>query len=121
MPEVQESILLSIKKLNNVAPDNTGFDDDFVMWINSALADLNQVGVGPVEGLAIEDEETLWDEFIDDARLNQVKTYIGLKVNLYFDPPNNSFGIQMKEKQLEEHLVRLLMAQNDINAAEEVG
>lgn len=114
MSDVTDSILLSIKKLNNLAPDYTAFDDDMIMQINSAFADLNQVGVGPIEGFAIEDEESTWDEFYDDPRLNAVKTFIGLKTRLYFDPPNNSFGIGMMEKQIDEHLWRLKAVQEDI-------
>lgn len=120
MPEVLESILLSIKKLNNVAADYTAFDNDFIMYINSALSDLNQLGIGPIEGFAVETEDDTWDDFLDgDPRLNSVKTFIGLKVRLLFDPPQNSFGIGMMEKQIEEHAWRLRVAQEDKNAEEE--
>ena len=121
MPEVTESILLSVKKLNNVSADYTAFDDDFILYINSAISDLNQVGIGPYEGYEIADENDTWDELIgNDSRLNSVKTFVGLKVRLFFDPPQNSFGIEMMEKQIEEHLWRLRVAQEDIDAEEAV-
>lgn len=122
MAEVLESILLSIKKLNNVAADYTAFDNDFILYINSALSDLNQVGIGPLEGFAIETEDDVWEDFLEDKiRLNAVKTFIGLKVRLYFDPPASSFAIAMMEKQLDEHLWRLKAVQEDIATEEEAG
>lgn len=123
MAEVLESILLSIKKLNNVAEDYTAFDNDFMLYINSALADLNQVGIGPAEGYAIESEDDSWEDFLgsDSHRLNAVKTFVGLRVRLLFDPPASSFAIAMMEKQVEEHLWRLKAAQQDIEAEEEAG
>lgn len=122
MSEVTDSILQSIKKLNNVAADYTAFDDDFIMYINSALADLNQLGIGPADGFAIEDESDQWDDFFgdDDATYNRVKTYVGLKVNLLFDPPATSFAIEMKERQIDEHAWRIVVAQED-KEAEEAG
>lgn len=122
MPKVLESILSSIKKLNNVAADYTAFDNDFIMYINSALSDLHQVGIGPVDGFQIEGVNDTWDDFIgEEPRLNGAKIFVALKVNLLFDPPNNSFAIEMKEKQLDEALNRVMWAQQDIDAEEEAG
>lgn len=119
MSEVSESILLSTKKKNNVAADYTAFDDDFVSYINAALAELNQLGIGPAEGLQIEDDATLWTEFYEDPRLNAIQTFVGLRVRLLFDPPATSFAITMMEDQLKEMGWRLLIAQEDIEREEE--
>ena len=122
MSEVTESILLSIKKLNNVAADYTAFDDDFVLYINSALSDLNQLGIGPAEGFVVESQDEFWEDFVEnEPRLNQLKTYIGLKVRLLFDPPASSFAIEMMEKQLDELAWRLKVSQEDIDVEEEAG
>lgn len=119
MPKVTDSILLSVKKQNNVAPDYKAFDDDFVLYINAGLADLNQVGIGPAQGFAIEGEADTWDDFIgEEPRLNAVKTFMGIKTRLMFDPPASSFAIEMMQKQLDEHLNRLMWAQQDIEAEE---
>jgi hypothetical protein len=50
MTELMDSILQSVKKLNNVAPTYTGFDVDFIMFINAAFSDLHQLGIGPSDG-----------------------------------------------------------------------
>lgn len=117
MPEVLDSILLSIKKLNNVAPTDVAFDDDFVMWINGALSDLNQLGIGPAAGFSIEDENDEWDDFMEAGPIrDRVKTYVGLHVRMFFDPPATSFAIGMMERQLEEKAWRLKSAQEDKDA-----
>lgn len=117
MPEVLDSILLSIKKLNNVAPEYTAFDNDFIMYINAALSDLNQLGIGPSEGFEITGEDEAWNDFLDDSPIyNRVKTYIGLHVRLSFDPPATSFAISMMKDQLQEQAWRLVAAQEDIES-----
>ena len=119
MSEVSESILLSTKKKNNVAADYTAFDDEFISYINAALAELHQLGIGPAEGLQIEDESTLWTEFYEDPRLNAAQAFIGLRVRLLFDPPATSFAITAMEDQLREMGWRLMAAQQDIEKEEE--
>lgn len=122
MSDVTDSILLSVKKLNNVAPEYTAFDDNFILYINAALSDLNQLGIGPAEGFAIEDKNDSWDDFLGDESpiYNRVKTYVGLHVNLSFDPPPTSFAIGMMQDQLKEQGWRLVVAQED-KEAEEAG
>ena len=121
MPEVLESILLSIKKLNNVAPSDKAFDADLIMYTNAALSDLTQVGIGPSEGFFIEDEESTWDEFLpDDPRLEGSKAYIGMKVRLMFDPPTSGFAIDAIKEQLIERLWRLKLVQETREHEEEV-
>ena len=44
---MEESILISIKKLLGITKDDTDFDTDIIIHINSVLAVLSQLGVGP--------------------------------------------------------------------------
>ena len=81
-----ESILTSIKKLLGYEEDETGFDEEIIMHINTVLSDLTQLGVGPSEGFEIVDATNTWEEFIEDMRkFNSVKTYIYMRVKLIFD------------------------------------
>lgn len=81
-----ESILTSIKKLLGYEEDETGFDEEIIMHINTVLSDLTQLGVGPSEGFEIVDATDTWEEFIEDMRkFNSVKTYIYMRVKLIFD------------------------------------
>jgi hypothetical protein len=98
-----DSILTSVKKNIGIEENYTAFDPDIILHINSVFSTLNQLGIGPEDGFFIEDKNTVWSDFLGgDARLNQVKTYVYLRVRLLFDPPTNSFVIAAYEKQIEE-------------------
>ena len=103
MSIIPESILDSTKKVIGLAEDNTDFDVDIIMHINTAFSTLNQLGVGPDDGFAIEDADAVWSDFLMDVLpLNNIKTYIYLRVRMLFDPPTTSFTIAAMEKQIEE-------------------
>ena len=89
---MDESILLSIKKVLALDKDNHDFDADILLHINSVLAILQQLGVGPVEGYFINDEYTTWRDYLgDDAQhVSMVKSYMAAKVRILFDPPVSS-------------------------------
>lgn len=83
---MSESILISTKRVLGLAEDYHHFDPDVVMHINAVLADLNQLGVGPLDGFYIgEDGTEEWGDFVDDVRYNNVKSYIYLRVRMLFD------------------------------------
>jgi hypothetical protein len=85
------SILTSVKKALGIQEDYDHFDGVIVMHINSVFMILNQLGVGPAEGFAIEDESSEWTDFIPEGSdLEAVKTYVHHRVRLMFDPPNGS-------------------------------
>ena len=100
--EIQDSILLLIKKKLGIAPDYHAFDEDIITDINTVLFSLNQIGVG-TEDFAIKDETALWSDFLGESKnYEAVKTYIYIKVRLMFDPPTSSFVITALEKQASE-------------------
>ena len=83
-----DSILTSIKKLLGIATDDTSFDMDIIIHINSVLLSLQQIGVGPTAGFYIEDDKATWLEFVSDRFLSEIiKSYVYIKVRLVFDPP----------------------------------
>lgn len=100
---MSDSILTSTKKVLGIEEDYTAFDVDVMMHINSTFATLNQLGIGPVNGFAIEDAQPTWSDFIgDELKLNSVKTYVFLKVRILFDPPTTSYLIESLRKQSQE-------------------
>jgi hypothetical protein len=100
---MSDSVLRNTKKILGLDEDYTAFDDDVIMHINSVLSTLNQLGIGPDEGFAIEDDSETWDTFLgDDPRLNSVKTYIYLRVRILFDPPTTSYLINSMNEQIRE-------------------
>lgn len=103
MDSINESILDSIKKMLGLEEDYTPFDTDIIIHINSALMNLQQLGVGPKEGFEISDSTATWSEFLtNNTKLNSAKTYVYLYVRMLFDPPTNSFVMDAMKKQLEE-------------------
>lgn len=99
-----DSILTSVKKLLGIAEDYTQFDTDIIMHINSVFSTLAQLGVGPSNGFAIEDDSAIWSDYLSDnaSKLNFVKTYIYLKVRLVFDPPQSSAVIEAFNRNISE-------------------
>jgi len=105
---METSILKSTKKVLGIGEDDTSFDEDIIIHINSAFSTLNDMGVGPVEGFSIEDEDSEWDEFVEDvAKQSKVKTVVYLRTRLVFDPPTTSFVLDALQKQLSEAEWRL--------------
>jgi hypothetical protein len=102
---MEQSILISTKKILGIAEDYTVFDLDILTHINTAFSTLTQLGVGPADGFMIEDETAVWTDFdpVDDhLNFNSVKSYVFLKVKMLFDPPTTSYLISASEKQIEE-------------------
>lgn len=101
--EENDSILTTIKKMLNIGEDDTSFDVDIIMNINSVFAILSQLGVGPTNGYRIKDNNDLWSSYIsDDDDLDDVVSYIYLKVKLMFDPPLNGTVMNAHQQQISE-------------------
>ena len=101
--EENDSILTTIKKMLNIGEDDTSFDVDIIMNINSVFAILSQLGVGPTDGYRIKDNNDLWNSYIsDDDNLDDVVSYIYLKVKLMFDPPLNGTVMNAYQQQISE-------------------
>lgn len=107
-----ESILASMKLMLGMEPEYNAFDTDIIIHINSILAKLTQVAVGPEEGFELDSADPIsskWEDFLgtDSKVLNMAKTYMYLQLRLIFDPPQNSFTQDAIKKEAEELLWRL--------------
>jgi hypothetical protein len=106
---LEDSILKSTKKILNIPPDYEAFDQDIITYINSTLVIVNQLGVGPSTAFSIEDSGAEWDDLnLTDNQVGLLKSYIGLKVRMLFDPPNTSFVIEALNNMIQEHEHRLV-------------
>lgn len=100
---MDDSILTSIKKLLGIPEDYEQFDLDIIIHINTVLMILTQLGVGPSKGFSIVDKEAKWSDFLpDDKNLESVKSYIGTKVRLIFDPPLSSTVVECMNRLVSE-------------------
>ena len=98
-----DSILVSIKKLLGPGVEDTHFDPDIVLHINSAFSTLTQLGVGPTQGFSIIGSSEKWEDFTQDQRiLSHVKPYIYLKTRLVFDPPTSPAVLEAFNKEISQ-------------------
>ena len=105
---IGSSILTSVKKcINGIPESDESFDEDLILFINSRLATLCQLGVGPDEGFRINDKSATWEEYIQDTRLEFVKDYIVTSVQLRFAPPESSYVLNALKEQLNELTFRI--------------
>lgn len=107
-----ESILTSIKKLLGIEESYEHFDADVIMHINSVLAILVQLGVGPSEGFSISGKDETWSDFLgaDLANFEEVKTYMYMQLRLIFDTPTTSAAIESMNRLINEFEWRLNVA-----------
>ena len=105
-----DSILTSVKVSLGPEANDDHFDPTIIMHINSALAILTQIGVGPAEGFTISNSDATWGDFVGaDKRLSFVRTYVYLKVKLMFDPPLSSAVTDIMKQEISELESRLSM------------
>lgn len=108
------SILDDVKKMLGLGQDYTAFDLDVMTHVNSILAVLNGLGIGPVAGFMIVDNTSTWETYLgpdavlpNDPKFNLVKSYMFLRVRMLFDPPATSMAIDAMTKMYEEFEWRL--------------
>lgn len=106
---LEEKILSSIKKLLGLNDGVTVFDTDIVIHINTVFANLTQMGVGPQNdkgkniGFKISTGNEVWGDFTsNDILIDNVKTYVYIKVKMVFDPPTSSALIDAYNAQAKE-------------------
>lgn len=106
---MDDSILVTIKKMLGLDADYTAFDTDIIVFINSALMVLNQLGVG--QPLRITGSDETWSSFMaDQEALSSVKDLVYLRVRRVFDPPSSSSVLSEISSQIDELQWRLNVA-----------
>lgn len=98
---MDDSILNTVKKMLGLEADYTAFDTDIIVFINSALMVLNQLGVG--QSLRITGSTETWASFLDgQENLSSVKDLVYLRVRRVFDPPSSSSVLGSIDSQISE-------------------
>ena len=84
-----DNILESVKQLSGIESNDESFDEDILIYINSTISTLYQMGVN--SDLYLVEEDTEWSDYLPEGHLlNMVKDYISKKVRYKFDPPTGS-------------------------------
>ena len=101
------SILMTVKQMLNVPPEEMGFDTQIGVLINSEFMTLNQLGIGP-EGFTVHDADTKWTDFSNDKSLiATLKEYLSTRVRMMFDPPASSIVADAYNSKIAELQWRL--------------
>lgn len=101
---LRDSILNTIKIGIGYPEDYDPFDNELILYINSSLRYVNQLGIGRRD-YVVSSKENTWSEFLmsdDIEKFSEVQTYITLQVKLLHDPPSNSFLIDSYKKTINE-------------------
>lgn len=113
--DLQNKILEDVRMAVGLAKDNTDFDTDLKMYINSALSTLNQNGVGSI--INVDDTKT-WLDFQDPLQVEgnkyfqMVPLYVSLSTRILFDPPPPS-SVEYHSRTIDQLLWRLKVAYED--------
>lgn len=106
------SILNSIKKLLGLDSEYTPFDQDIILHINAVLRVLNQLGVGS-STFRVSSASEEWSEFLtssDEVNLDDVITFVYLRVRLLFDPPSSGIVTDSIKATIDELTWRINVA-----------
>jgi len=108
---INQSIFGTIKSMLGPDDEYEAFDQDIIVFINSALSILTQIGIGPATGFRITGNTETWSDLLgENGDLDSVKEYIYLKVRLAFDPPSSSTVLNAYQEICKELEWRLNVA-----------
>ena len=108
---LDQSIFRTIKSMLGPDDEYDAFDQDIIVFINSALSTLTQIGIGPSSGFRITGESETWSDLLgENSDLDSVKMYIYMKVRLAFDPPSSSSVLSAFQESCKELEWRLNVA-----------
>jgi hypothetical protein len=107
---MDDSILDTVKRLLGIEPDNTPFDAELIVHINSAIMALEQLGVCKTPNFEVTSTADIWSEFLlDGVNLQAAKHYVYLQIKQVFDPPATSFALDAIKRQLDMYEWRLMV------------
>lgn len=102
-------LLSGIKDLLGIPKEELSFDAQLVMYINSVLETMHQMGFGPNPTYKITKTDGAIDDFLpnDEGVQEFAMLYIYHKVRLMFDPPTSSFVLASLQSIISEYEWRL--------------
>ena len=117
-----DSVLNTVKSMLGIEESYEAFDVELITHINSALFVAYNIGVQLVKNYTIDGPNVTWSEICPDVNLIPLlKSYIGLKVRLLFDPPTTGVLHEAMERQVTEFEWRLYVESDPANDTEEGG
>ena len=100
---MNEKILASVKTINNIEEEDTSFDNELIMFINSALMVIMQEWHGMDHAFKLNDGTETWAQLLgEDTDYEGIKELLGLRVRLMFDPPSSQAVMQAIQERIKE-------------------
>lgn len=97
-----DSILESTKLKLGLIKDYEAFDELIIMYINTSITVLEQLGV-KTNNLRVTGYEEVWSSLIKpEDNLETVKDYVFLQTRMLFDPPTSSIVMNANDALLKE-------------------
>lgn len=98
---MNRSILVDVRSMCNLEPDDDSFDNQLIPLINTQMMMAHQFGVG-WESAYVQDEELTWADWVEvpGEQLRAIKTWVGYNVLLAFDPPDNGTVLKAYQDML---------------------
>lgn len=107
---MDDSILVTVKKILGISADDYSFDTDLFMHINSVFTIIFQLGFGDSQ-FVIKDPYETWSNFLkDEQNLELIKSYTAMKVRMLFDPPTISSVAEAYKSAISEMEFRISVA-----------
>lgn len=102
------SILTSIKSMLGIEEEYTIFDNDLIIYINSAISMLYQIGLESADSFTITGKDETWADLLSGySNIETVKTLLYLQVRKIFDPPQSQSTMTAIDAQIGELQWRL--------------
>ena len=100
---MSDSVLSSTKQMLGISPEDTSFDVNVIMSINTALTILMDLGLTEVEDQIVTSDKMTWDELLGGRTdIEYVKTYVYQKVKMIFDQPTSTAAIDAMQRSISE-------------------
>lgn len=98
---MEDSILKSVRIGCGLNSEDTDFDEELLMYANSAFFTLHQLGVGDKPFVCTGEEQT-WEEVPNTKDSEAIKDYVVNKTKVVFDPPASSYVLEALNRYLSE-------------------
>lgn len=99
---LNRSILVDVRSMCNLEPNDGSFDNQLIPLINSQLMVAHQFGVG--KNMSIVGISDTWEDLlgVNGAKLAAMQSWLGYSVKLLFDPPDNSSVLKSYQDQIQK-------------------
>lgn len=107
----KQSILNDVKKMLGLGADYTPFDAELIIFINTTIMELQQLGVRSdvPGGFHIASDRETWGDYLGPVMdLDMIQSYIYLSVQTLFDPPSLSSVLTARKELMDKYSWRIM-------------